>query len=264
MNTETSPSVNSTEQKDSKTNSTFDDRKETKALLDSKQSVTTGKESLLTATLLNNAIHVSFADQIHQSTKDTSNSTSTSTSTPRLKPITIPINSTPTSSHSAPPSTHPPNLFSTAALNPVNRQPLALRLKKRPNSYTAPVRPKPPVKQTGSYSQGSKQGQDPVPNHLLPISEQDPPSGLSQPALGRRANTLDNETFSVFSTNSLDRRKLKRQDKEVLVGTPVKEGHQNFALMYDMLTGIRISVIINKTFRGNRFLFYFFLILVIS
>lgn len=29
---------------------------------------------------------------------------------------------------------------------------------------------------------------------------------------------------------------------EVLVGTPVKEGHVNYMLMYDMLTGIRISV----------------------
>ena len=32
------------------------------------------------------------------------------------------------------------------------------------------------------------------------------------------------------------------QKKEVLVGTPVKEGHVNYMLMYDMLTGIRISV----------------------
>lgn len=33
-----------------------------------------------------------------------------------------------------------------------------------------------------------------------------------------------------------------RSDKEVLIGTPVKEGHSNYILMYDMLTGIRISV----------------------
>ncbi|KAI8827089.1 uncharacterized protein EV422DRAFT_491372 [Fimicolochytrium jonesii] len=39
-------------------------------------------------------------------------------------------------------------------------------------------------------------------------------------------------------------RRLTRQksEKEVLVGTPVKEGHQNFVLMYDMLMGIRVSV----------------------
>ena len=33
-----------------------------------------------------------------------------------------------------------------------------------------------------------------------------------------------------------------KKDKEVLIGTPVKEGHANYILMYDMLTGIRISV----------------------
>ncbi|KAJ3114367.1 Phosphatidylinositol-4-phosphate 5-kinase [Phlyctochytrium bullatum] len=34
----------------------------------------------------------------------------------------------------------------------------------------------------------------------------------------------------------------QRSEKEVLVGTPVKEGHVNYMLMYDMLTGIRVSV----------------------
>jgi hypothetical protein len=34
----------------------------------------------------------------------------------------------------------------------------------------------------------------------------------------------------------------QREEKEVLVGTPVKEGHVNYLLMFDMLTGIRISV----------------------
>ncbi|KAI8892482.1 hypothetical protein BC833DRAFT_532808 [Globomyces pollinis-pini] len=34
----------------------------------------------------------------------------------------------------------------------------------------------------------------------------------------------------------------QKSEREVLVGTPVKEGHVNYMLMYDMLTGIRISV----------------------
>jgi hypothetical protein len=38
------------------------------------------------------------------------------------------------------------------------------------------------------------------------------------------------------------RRSRQRSDREVLVGTPVKEGHMNYMLMYDMLTGIRVSV----------------------
>jgi hypothetical protein len=33
-----------------------------------------------------------------------------------------------------------------------------------------------------------------------------------------------------------------KREKEVLIGTPVREGHANYVLMYDMLTGIRISV----------------------
>jgi hypothetical protein len=37
-------------------------------------------------------------------------------------------------------------------------------------------------------------------------------------------------------------KRRQRSEREVLVGTPVKEGHVNYMLMYDMLTGIRISV----------------------
>ncbi|KAJ3090041.1 Phosphatidylinositol-4-phosphate 5-kinase [Quaeritorhiza haematococci] len=33
-----------------------------------------------------------------------------------------------------------------------------------------------------------------------------------------------------------------KSDLDVLVGTPIKEGHVNYLLMYDMLTGIRIAV----------------------
>ncbi|KAJ3314143.1 Phosphatidylinositol-4-phosphate 5-kinase [Boothiomyces sp. JEL0838] len=51
------------------------------------------------------------------------------------------------------------------------------------------------------------------------------------------------ETYSPGNSPTKNAR-LPRQksDREVLVGTPVKEGHANYMLMYDMLTGIRISV----------------------
>ncbi|KAL2919859.1 Phosphatidylinositol-4-phosphate 5-kinase [Polyrhizophydium stewartii] len=40
-----------------------------------------------------------------------------------------------------------------------------------------------------------------------------------------------------------NRRSFRQQStREVVFGTPVKEGHVNYMLMYDMLTGIRISV----------------------
>lgn len=57
------------------------------------------------------------------------------------------------------------------------------------------------------------------------------------------------EKSNVFSPDSVGSpaaptfsKKRIKSDREVLVGTPVKEGHVNYMLMYDMLTGIRISV----------------------
>ncbi|KAJ3124531.1 Phosphatidylinositol-4-phosphate 5-kinase [Nowakowskiella sp. JEL0407] len=52
------------------------------------------------------------------------------------------------------------------------------------------------------------------------------------------------KSLSSSSITPTFERRPRRQktDREVLVGTPVKEGHQNYTLMYDMLTGIRISV----------------------
>ena len=39
----------------------------------------------------------------------------------------------------------------------------------------------------------------------------------------------------------------KRDDHEVLVGTPVKEGHVNYMLMYDMLTGTIASLLVSAS-----------------
>lgn len=48
---------------------------------------------------------------------------------------------------------------------------------------------------------------------------------------------------SPTADDSLKRRiSFFKAKREVLIGTPVKEGHPNYILMYDMLTGIRISV----------------------
>ncbi|KAJ3361319.1 Phosphatidylinositol-4-phosphate 5-kinase [Kappamyces sp. JEL0680] len=49
-------------------------------------------------------------------------------------------------------------------------------------------------------------------------------------------------TFHSPLFGSGSRRRKEKSEREVLVGTPVKEGHVNYMLMYDMLTGIRISV----------------------
>ncbi|KAL5032172.1 hypothetical protein BDV3_000763 [Batrachochytrium dendrobatidis] len=45
-----------------------------------------------------------------------------------------------------------------------------------------------------------------------------------------------------FTSQDLMTGRRSMHGREVLVGTPVKEGHANYMLMYDMLTGIRISV----------------------
>jgi hypothetical protein len=71
----------------------------------------------------------------------------------------------------------------------------------------------------------------------------------SPSALKRRNSTGDAGTPLSIShspgnaTSSSPRRPARQKsEREVLVGTPVKEGHVNYLLMYDMLTGIRISV----------------------
>lgn len=50
------------------------------------------------------------------------------------------------------------------------------------------------------------------------------------------------DSLSPTSPMTPSPKKGKKADREVHIGTPVKEGHVNYMMMYDMLTGIRISV----------------------
>ncbi|KAJ3391734.1 Phosphatidylinositol-4-phosphate 5-kinase [Lobulomyces angularis] len=50
------------------------------------------------------------------------------------------------------------------------------------------------------------------------------------------------ERSRISSLLKIRSRESNNEENEVLVGTPVKEGHANYLLMFDMLTGIRISV----------------------
>jgi hypothetical protein len=54
--------------------------------------------------------------------------------------------------------------------------------------------------------------------------------------------TSPEQCISFVNTATKSRVSRGKTEREVLVGTPVKEGHHNYMLMYDMLTGIRISV----------------------
>ncbi|KAJ3098394.1 Phosphatidylinositol-4-phosphate 5-kinase [Phlyctochytrium planicorne] len=77
-----------------------------------------------------------------------------------------------------------------------------------------------------------------------PVSASAPEPGkltkkISVRSRSEGSNGVDSFTGSISGRKGLSRQK---SDKEVLVGTPVKEGHVNYMLMYDMLTGIRVSV----------------------
>ncbi|KAJ3089317.1 Phosphatidylinositol-4-phosphate 5-kinase [Quaeritorhiza haematococci] len=79
----------------------------------------------------------------------------------------------------------------------------------------------------------------------LPLSRRHTFAGSGELLTGPYASTQPQPKETAIPAEQQPQKKvLRRQksEKEVLVGTPVKEGHVNFMLMYDMLTGIRISV----------------------
>lgn len=107
-------------------------------------------------------------------------------------------------------------------LQPVPIDKRAAFSKKRPYSFAGPQKPKPTTLGTGSFSVGNaRHDSETAPTHLHDVKKR--------------------MSFPKSQPRILSR---QRSEKEVLVGTPVKEGHVNYMLMYDMLTGIRISVCI--------------------
>jgi len=80
-----------------------------------------------------------------------------------------------------------------------------------------------------------------LPNHLLPISTQN----IKKNGSTVNSPVSPNNTQSSLSSNIISRRstfKKRHSDINVLVGTPIKEDHVHYVLMYDMLTGIRVAV----------------------
>jgi hypothetical protein len=75
-----------------------------------------------------------------------------------------------------------------------------------------------------------------------PSSRNLPTKPPSSPLVGPHTSPSSKESPSSPSSDSIKRLSRSKSDKEVLIGTPVKEGHVNYTLMYDMLTGIRVSV----------------------
>lgn len=73
---------------------------------------------------------------------------------------------------------------------------------------------------------------------------------LTDISVARKTSFSETRSLEVFEEARVEQRKQRRRPStEVLYGTPIKEGHRNYLLMYfyvnirfDMLTGIRISV----------------------
>ncbi|KAJ1551686.1 Phosphatidylinositol-4-phosphate 5-kinase, partial [Cladochytrium tenue] len=84
-----------------------------------------------------------------------------------------------------------------------------------------------------------------VPTSPQPVATAGPPPLMSRANSGHRASAhhLRSPQYGV-EVGTLTRvvASVDANGSEVVVGTPVKEGHANYMLMYDMLTGIRVSV----------------------
>ncbi|RKO96305.1 SAICAR synthase-like protein, partial [Caulochytrium protostelioides] len=91
--------------------------------------------------------------------------------------------------------------------------------------------PSSPVRSKTTFLDGGESG------HQLGVNGHG--GGPASGRTGGRRNNSDNVVLERRADHLGHRPKV---EKEVLVGTPVKEGHVNYMLMYDMLTGIRISV----------------------
>jgi hypothetical protein len=98
-----------------------------------------------------------------------------------------------------------------------------------------------PLNDLSTTDSQSKKNSSP---RLLRASESDISGAVSSARI--MLSPMDTPTAEDSDKRPLQSIKQRLQsikgDGEVLVGTPVKEGHQNYMLMYDMLTGIRISV----------------------
>ncbi|KAJ3016425.1 Phosphatidylinositol-4-phosphate 5-kinase [Thoreauomyces humboldtii] len=149
-----------------------------------------------------------------------------------------------------------PQSNAEAALEALQNQPqdlsrLQIDPRKRPNSFSGPASVSPhqhakTLAKGTSHSVGTPRTNEilSTAKHLIPLSE------IESSTARRRANSsakklsaAEGGEYGETRDNKFHRRLTKQKsEKEVLVGSVVKEGHENFPLMYDMLTGLRVSV----------------------
>ncbi|RKO84172.1 hypothetical protein BDK51DRAFT_46799, partial [Blyttiomyces helicus] len=166
-------------------------------------------------------------------------------SEPPIRPILSPFDQdaiTPNPVEPVPASAFDLELDPTAPRRMVERD---RERNRRSSSYSSPQSPKSPAARwTGSHSTGAARPESDAnaiePAHLSNRSRSRSftGNGVASPAGGDYVPQSGAGTPTLRKRLSMYNR---RSEKEVLVGTPVKEGHVNYMLMYDMLTGIRIS-----------------------
>ncbi|KND03212.1 1-phosphatidylinositol-4-phosphate 5-kinase [Spizellomyces punctatus DAOM BR117] len=183
----------------------------------------------------------------------TTNDRPMATSAPTLPAADIPSSTVSTDERShVRAATSPSATTAQAALQALQQQRQDLRKlpadpRKRPNSFSGPIptQPRSIIKGTGSHSVGTPRQGEQIGSakHLIPLSEIEASSSSSPRKRGSSVVKKHLSGSEMLEPEKIGRRLTRqRSEKEVLVGTPVKEGHDNYVLMYDMLTGIRVSV----------------------
>ncbi|GEQ70621.1 hypothetical protein JCM33374_g4299 [Metschnikowia sp. JCM 33374] len=80
---------------------------------------------------------------------------------------------------------------------------------------------------------------------LRPNSKDKDSSDNSEPTQDRKASAPDSELArmkSALVTKNLQRKKDVLEDATCIMGNKITEGHENFVMAYNMLTGIRVAV----------------------
>ncbi|KAJ3210425.1 Phosphatidylinositol-4-phosphate 5-kinase [Dinochytrium kinnereticum] len=152
----------------------------------------------------------------------------TSTTTTSFTPPPLTISSSAHTSHQHPSLSTTPSMIG-GTLAPLDEDSVVI----------SPATPATPMPHTPSSARNRS-------SSILatPVSASAPEPGKLSKKLSVRSRSEGSGGLDSITGTISGRRGLVRQksEKEVLVGTPVKEGHVNYMLMYDMLTGIRVSV----------------------
>lgn len=133
-----------------------------------------------------------------------------------------------------------------AALRTQRIDPSRLDLRRRPNSFSGPIATQPRnafrTLASGSHSVGTPRSESSSisgANHLVPVSEMEASPRKRETSVPKKTGSTSDLEIPRQLTRMLTRQK---SEKEVRVGTPVKEGHANWMNVYAMVMGLRVAV----------------------